>query len=388
MIDGIIEVCTSSDLPKSDVVRFDFGHKTYAIYRTEEDKLYATEGICTHGNAHLGDGVVIGDLIECSKHNGRFSLKDGLPRRAPVCVGINTYEVFSRNEKIYLKLVPSDEKMHDKELNFKVVINSNVATFIKELVLEPSDGADFSFRPGQYIRLVIPPHQIKFNQLYVDQPFRATWESMNLFACYAENSLYLKRNYSLATNPAIEKQLRFNVRMAFPPSGKNVSAGVGSSYVFNLKPGDEVKLTGPYGDFLIKPTEREMVYLGGGAGMAPMRSHLAYLFETEKTKRKVSFWYGARSGREFYYSEYFEKLQEEHGNFSFHVALSEPNADDNWNGQLGFIPDVLYREYLQNHDNPKDIEYYLCGPPAMIKSGLEMLVRLGVQEGMIACDEF
>ena len=386
--DGIIEVCAISDLPEGEVMRFDFDRKTYAIYHTKQGELCATEGICTHGNAHLGNGVIIGDLVECPKHNGRFNIKDGSPRRDPVCVGINTFEVFSREEKIYLKLNPSNNKLQDRQLNFKVVSNSNVATFIKELVLESTDGTDLSFKPGQYIQLVIPPHQIKFNQLKIDQPFRATWQSMNLFACYSENSLYLKRNYSLASNPANETQLRLNVRMALPPSGENVPAGAGSTYAFNLKPGDEVKLSGPLGNFLIRPTQREMVYLGGGAGMAPIRSHLAYLFETEKTKRKVSFWYGARTARELYYSQYFEKIQEEHGNFSFHMALSEPNVEDNWNGQTGFIHDVLYQEYLKNHENPKDIEYYLCGPPAMIKSGLEMLARIGVQEGMIAYDEF
>jgi Na(+)-translocating NADH:ubiquinone oxidoreductase F subunit len=327
-------------------------------------------------------------MIECPKHNGRFSLKDGSPRRAPVCVGINTYEVFALNEKIYMKLVPADEKAHGTELNFKVVSNNNVATFIKELVLEPSDGTDFNFSPGQYIQLIIPPHKIKFNQFNIDQPFRETWEAMNLFDCYTDNSLYLRRNYSMATNPAIEKQLKFNVRMALPPAGKNVPAGAGSSYVFNLKPGDEVKLAGPYGDFQIKPTEKEMIYLGGGAGMAPMRSHLSYLFETEKTNRKVSFWYGARSKAELYYHEYFERLQDEHENFSFHVALSEPEKDENWNGKVGFIPEVLFQEYLKNHTNPTDAEYYLCGPPAMIKAGLEMLNKLGIQTDRISHDEF
>lgn len=388
LVDGKIEVCTVSDLPRGEVVRFDFDKKTYAVYRTEEDELYATEGICTHGNAHLGDGVVIGDLIECPKHNGRFSLKDGLPRRAPVCVGINTYEAFAGNGKIYLKLAPVDEKSHGKELNFKVVSNKNVTTFIKELVLKPSDGADFDFTPGQYIQLVIPPYKVKFNQFHVDQPFRATWESMNLFDCYVENTLYLRRNYSMATNPFSEKQLRFNVRIALPPVGENVPAGTGSSYVFNLKPGDEVKLAGPYGDFQIKPTEREMVYLGGGAGMAPMRSHLAYLFETDKTKRKVSYWYGARSKAEIYYYEYFERLQDEHENFTFHIALSEPISENNWNGYVGYIHDVLYQEYLKNHNSPNEVEYYICGPPSMIKAGLKILKKTGVSQDRIAYDEF
>lgn len=386
--DGTIEVCSVSDLPKGDVVRFDFDHKTYAIYQTKEGEYYGTEGICTHGNAHLGDGVVIGDVIECAKHNGRFSLKDGSPRRAPVCVGINTYPVFAANDKIYLRLSPSDEKAHGTEFSFKVVSNANVATFIKELVLEPSNGAPMDFSPGQYIQLMIPPHSLKFKQFHIDAPFKATWESMNLLDCYADNSLYLKRNYSMATNPASEKQLKFNVRMALPPAGKNVSAGAGSSYVFNLQPGDTIKLTGPFGDFQIKPTQREMVYLGGGAGMAPMRSHLSYLFETEKTDRKVSFWYGARSKEELYYHDYFESLQDTHPNFSFHIAFSDPVNGEQAGGPVGFIPDLLYEQYLKNHPHPTEVEYYLCGPPAMIKAGLEMLDRLGIPRELIAHDEF
>ncbi len=386
--DGKIEVCSVSDLPEGDVIRFDFNQKTYAIYHTLENKFYATEGICTHGNAHLGDGVVIGDLIECAKHNGRFSLIDGSPKRAPVCKGINTYEASLLNGKIYLKLTPANEKKHNKELAFKVISNNNVATFIKELVLEPSNGEDFSFSPGQYIQLVIPPGKIKFDKFQIDQPFQDTWGSMNLYDCFAENPLLVKRNYSMATNPANEKLLKFNVRIALPPYGKNVSAGVGSSYVFNLKPGDEVKLEGPFGDFNIKPTQREIVYLGGGAGMAPLRSHIAYLFETEKTTRKVSYWYGARSKDELYYHDYFENLQREHDNFSFYIALSETKNRENWKGYAGYIHDVLYHEYLKNHRGRGEVEYYLCGPPAMIKAGLELLKGLGVSDEQIAYDEF
>ncbi len=388
LIDGKIEVCPESDLPKGEVVRFDFDRKTYAVYRTQENKLYATDGICTHGNAHLGQGVVIGDLIECSKHNGRFSLRDGSPKRAPICVGINTYEAFAEDGKIFLKLAPVNTKENDKELTFKVVSNNNVATFIKELVLEPVNGEDISYIPGQYIQLIVPPHKIYFRQFNIDPSFRKTWESFNLFNCFAENTLNVRRNFSMATNPVTEKQLKFNVRISLPPAGINVSGGVGSSYVFNLKPGSEVKLAGPYGDFRIKPTQKEMVYLGGGAGMAPLRSHLAWLFETDKTPRKVSYWYGARSKADLFYHEYFERLEQEHDNFSFHLALSEPQVNDNWEGSVGFIHEVLYQEYLKNHNNPSGVEYYLCGPPALIKAGLTMLKNLQVPEDQIAYDEF
>jgi Na+-transporting NADH:ubiquinone oxidoreductase subunit F len=386
--DGQIEVCNVSELPSGEIVRFDYELKTYAVYRTAGDELYATEGICTHGNAHLCDGMIIGDMIECAKHNGRFGLKDGMPRRAPVSVGINTYQAVAREGKVYLKLEPANIKAHSREIKFRVVSNNNLATFTKELVLERADGADFSFSPGQYVQLVIPPHRTTFKQLLVDQPFRETWESMKLFECYGENSIIVKRNYSMATNPANEKLLKFNVRIALPPAGENLPAGAGSSWVFNLKKGDEVSLTGPHGDFYIKPTMREMVYLGGGAGMAPLRSHLAYLFETEKTTRKVTYWYGARSKTEIYYQEYFEQLMHDHSNFSFHVALSEPKTEDYWNGHIGFIHEVLHREYLKDHNNPGEVEYYLCGPPSMIKAGLKMLEMIGVSEDMIAYDEF
>lgn len=384
---GNIEVCAVSELTRGEAIRFDFEQKTYAVYRTEEDELFATEGICTHGNAHLGDGLVIGDLIECPKHNGRYSLRDGSPKRAPVCVGINTYAVFASSGKIYLNPVPVHVESRHRDLKFKVVSNNNVSTFIKELTLESSEAESFIFRPGQYVQLVIPPFKTRFDHFQIDEPFRSTWESMNLFGCFAENSVYLRRNYSMANNPFREKQLRFNVRIELPAAG-NLSAGAGSSYIFGLKPGDEVKLSGPYGDFKIKAGRRDMVYLGGGAGMAPLRSQLAYLFETEKTKRKVSYWYGARSRNELYYQDYFERLQNEHSNFSFHVALSEPRSVDHWMGHTGFIHDVLYQRYLKDHQKPGELEFYLCGPPALIKAGLKMLKDTGVSEDSISYDEF
>jgi len=191
----------------------------------------------------------------------------------------------------------------------------------------------------------------------------------------------------MATNPETEKLLKFNIRIELPPTG-NISAGAGSSYIFNLKPGDEIKITGPYGNFHIKQSDSEMVYAGGGAGMAPLRSHLSYLFETEKTNRKISFWYGARSLDEVFYREYFENLHKLHPNFSFNVALSQPKSKDAWNGYTGFIHEVLLSEYLKAHPQPHKIEYYLCGPPAMIKSALNMLNSLGVDDEMIAFDEF
>lgn len=388
LVGGKIEVCSVEKLSKGEIVRFDFEQKTYAVYHTNSDKFYATEGMCTHGNAHLADGVIIGEMIECAKHNGRFCLKDGSPKRNPVCVGINTYKAFAEDGMVFMQLELGDQNLRNKDFTFSVVSNNNVATFIKELILESSTGGNFKFAAGQYVQLIIPPHKVKFSQFNIDNPFCNTWEKMDLFEFYSENGLELKRNYSLATNPINEKQLKFNVRIKLPPSGKNVPAGPGSSYVFNLKQGDEVKLIGPFGNFMIKDTNKEMVYIGGGAGMAPLRSHLAYLFETLKTKRKISYWYGARSQSELFYVKYFEKLQNENENFGFQVALSEPEAEDNWYGHIGFIHEVLYLEYLKNHQNPVDVEYYLCGPPEMIKAGLKMLKELKVQQKNISYDEF
>jgi Na(+)-translocating NADH:ubiquinone oxidoreductase F subunit len=269
-----------------------------------------------------------------------------------------------------------------------VVSNRNVTPYIKELVLEPMDGMPFQFEPGQYIQLIIPPHKISFTGFHIEEPFRRIWEQNGMFELSAENTVYLRRNYSLATNPSIERQLKFNVRIALPREGKTQNAGAGSSYVFSLKPGDEVKLTGPFGDFLIRKTEKEKVYIGGGAGMAPIRSHLSYLLETLGTREKVSFWYGARSVSDMFYADYFEAMQEKHPNFSFRVALSDLNPEEEWSGRQGFIHQVLNEEYLADHPNPQTIEYYLCGPPAMIKATLKMLEEIGVPSKMIAFDEF
>ncbi len=386
--DGIIEVCNLGELPKGEIIRFDFQEKTYAIYHTKNGTLYATEGNCSHGNAHLADGVIINDLIECPKHNGRFNLEDGSPKRTPVCVGIHTYKVLSENEKIYLNTNPSNQTVSQDILSYKVVSNNNVATFIKELVLEPDTDALLNFKPGQYAQFLIPPHETKLNSIQVPQPFNNAWKKMRIFDIVAKNSLNLKRNYSMASNPLTEKQLKFTVRLALPPKGKELPAGAGSSYVFALKIGDTVQLTGPFGDFLIKQTDKEMVYIGGGAGMAPIRSHLSYLFETEKTKRKISFWYGARTLNDLYYSDYFEKIQKTADNFLFHPALSEPEKSNTWNGLTGNIHGVVFNEYLKSHDNIHTVEFYLCGPPAMIKASLLMLKQLGVKAKNIAYDEF
>jgi len=393
MVDGWLEVCESNALQKEDALRFDFENKTYALYRAADNQLYATDGLCTHGNAHLADGMVKGTLIECAKHNGRFDVRDGSPQRLPVCVGVKTYPVQESGGKLLVDLssaggygVTNAETAH----TFRVVSNQNVATFIKELILTPLEGESLlNYQPGDYMQLDIPVYpERSLNMVEIGEPYKSIWKSQGVFELRAVNPIPARRNYSLATNPAKDRELRFNVRLATPPQGVDCNAGTGSSYVFGLKSGDVITAIGPFGEFHVKETTREMVYLGGGAGMAPLRAHLSWLLETKKSSARISYWYGARSLQELFYQDYFEKLADEQKNFSFHVALSEPQTKDRWKSHTGFIHEVLKREYLDSHPNPKNIEYFLCGPPAMIKAVTQMLKALGVDSSQIAFDEF
>ncbi len=391
--DGWMEICSVADLGKEDVIRFDHGSKTYALYRDNEGTLYASDGFCTHGNTHLADGMVKGKIVECPKHNGRFNLADGSPARAPVCRGLGTYPIEERGGRIWLNIEQRGGVgvRHEKSTTFRVVSNTSVSTFIKEVVLEPATPSErIDFQPGDYMQLDIPAYeQIRFREFDIPEPYAQVWERQHVFDLVVSNTETGRRNnYSLASNPQKENTLRFNVRVATPPPGQNCPPGVGSSYVFNLKPGDTVTAIGPFGDFHIKPTQREMVYIGGGAGMAPLRAHLAHLFENLKTPRRVSFWYGARSRQEIYYQEYFEQMTAEHDNFSFHLALSDPLPEDNWTGHSGFIHEVVLDNYLQDHPNPEAVEFYLCGPPMMIRACTQMLRELGVARQQIAYDAF
>lgn len=391
--DGWIDVASAADLGPADALRFNLGRKTFALYRDAEGTLYATDGICTHGNTHLADGLVKGKIIECPKHNGRFNLADGSPARAPVCRGLATYPVEERNGRLYLNIArPGGAGARPLQTHrLRVVSNRSVATFIKELVLEPVDtSANVSFTPGDYLQLDIPAYElIRFREFDIPAPYAAVWEQQHVFDLVARNPGGAKRNnYSLASNSRTERQLRFNVRIATPPPGQECAPGIGSSYVFNLKAGDEVTAVGPFGDFHIKPTQKEMIYVGGGAGMAPLRAHLSHLFETEKTARRVSFWYGARSKQELFYDDYFRALEQKHDNFRFHPALSSPLPEDEWSGWTGFIHEVLREQYLANHRDPLAVEYYLCGPPMMIKACSKLLKEFGVPETQIAYDEF
>jgi Na+-transporting NADH:ubiquinone oxidoreductase subunit F len=391
--EGWVEVCAAADLRRADTVRFDHARKTYALYRDEDGHVYATDGLCTHGNTHLSNGLVIGTIIECPKHNGRFNLIDGSPARAPICRGLATYPIEERNGGIRINVARAGGVGARTQAAFqlRVVSNRSVSTFIKELVLEPENLADtLTFTPGDYLQLNIPAYQsIRFRDFDIPEPFASVWKSQHLFDLVASNSQPGRRNnYSLACNPRTERQLRFNVRIATPPPGQECAPGAGSSYVFNLKPGDRVTAVGPFGDFHIKPTQHEMVYIGGGAGMAPLRAHLSHLLETEKTARKVSYWYGARSRQEIFYEGYFRALETAHPNFSFHLALSSPLNEDNWSGYEGFIHEVVLENYLRTHPHPESAEYYLCGPPMMIKACNRMLASIGVPTSQIAYDEF
>ena len=391
-VDGWVPVCAARDLPRADVIRLDCSRKTYAVYRDDEGKLYATDGLCTHGNTHLADGLVKDGMIECPRHNGRFHLRDGSPARTPICRGLATYPVAEREGRIFVDMSrPGGAGSRAAvALQLRVVSNRSIATFIKELVLEPVDSTAIPFTPGDYIQLDIPAYDaIHFRDFDISEPFATVWRNQHVFELVARNPRPGRRNnYSLACDPRREGCLRFNVRIATPPPGQDCAPGVGSSYVFSLKPGDLVSATGPSGDFHIKPTQREMVYIGGGAGMAPLRAHLSHLLEAEASARRISYWYGARSRQEVFYEDYFRALEERSSNFTFHLALSAPLAEDGWTGYTGFIHDVVFAQHLHNHANARAVEYYLCGPPMMIRACNRMLASIGVPPEQIAYDEF
>ncbi len=391
--EGWIDAGASVDLVREDAIRFDHGRKTYALYRDASGQLHATEGLCTHGNTHLAAGLVKGTIIECPKHNGRFNLADGSPARPPVCRGLVTYPLQESQGRLRLNIArPGGAGARpQKTYHLRVVSNRCVATFIKELVLEsiaPSEKV--SFTPGDYLQLEIPAYdEIRFRDFDIPEPYASVWRDQHLFDLVAHKSTADRRsNLSLASNAAIEQTLRFNIRIAMPPPGQDCQPGIASSYIFSLKPGDTVTAIGPYGDFHLKPTQKEAVYIGGGSGMAPLRAHISHLLETEKTHRKVSFWYGARTRQEIFYDDYFSAFARTHPNFTFHVALSSPLPEDSWTGSTGFIHEVVLAEYLSSHRSPKAIEFYLCGPPAMIKACIQMLATLGVSAKELAYDEF
>lgn len=269
--------------------------------------------------------------------------------------------------------------------------NKNVATFIKELVLELPKGENLNFTAGGYIQIDIPEYSnLKFKDFNIEKEYHPDWDKFKIWDVVANNDEDRFRAYSMANHPAEGNIIMLNVRIATPPPALwgQVPPGIASSYIFNLKEGDKVTISGPFGDFFVKNTDCEMVYLGGGAGMAPMRSHLFDLLETQKSKRKITFFYGARSAKEMFYHDDFLRLQKEHPNFKYIVGLSEPMPEDNWDGPTGFIHNIANDLYLKDHEDPSDIEYYMCGPPMMIDACDKLLYDLGVDRDMIAYDSF
>lgn len=289
-----------------------------------------------------------------------------------------------------MKIHVPEEVFETKKWRCKVRSNHNVATFIKELVLELPAGEAVDFKAGGYIQIEVPPHVVEYKNFAIEPQFHEDWDKFNVWRYTSKVDDPVYRAYSMANYPGEKGIIMLNVRIASPPprAPDGTPPGKVSSYIFNLKPGDEVTISGPYGEFFIKDTEAEMVYIGGGAGMAPLRSHIFELFKNRKTKRKVSYWYGGRSSKELFYVDHFRAIEKEFPNFKFNIALSEPRPEDNWTGYTGFIHQVVLENYLKNHPAPEDIEYYLCGPPMMNAAVFKMLDELGVEKENIAYDDF
>jgi Na+-transporting NADH:ubiquinone oxidoreductase subunit F len=288
-----------------------------------------------------------------------------------------------------MKIVIPDEVFGVKKWECTVRSNHNVATFIKELVLELPQDEHVDFRAGGYIQIFCPPYEHPFRDFDIEERFRSDWDRLKLWDLVSKVNEPLERAYSMANYPEERGIIMLNIRIATPPPRtQNVPPGKMSSYLFGLKPGDKVTISGPFGEFFARDTSNEMVFIGGGAGMAPMRSHIFDQLSRIKTTRKMSFWYGARSKREMFYVDDFDKLAATHDNFEWHVALSDPLPDDKWSGYTGFIHSVLYNEYLKTHPAPEDCEYYLCGPPMMNAAVIKMLLDLGVERDNIMLDDF
>lgn len=294
-----------------------------------------------------------------------------------------------------LKIEIPKEIFGIKKWECEVVSNNNVATFIKEFVVKLPEGETLDFESGGYVQIDVPACEIDFSKdIDVQEEYRQDWDDLKIWNLKMKNSEPIYRAYSMANHPAEGNIVMLNIRIATPPwdnkkkAFMNVNPGICSSYIFSRKPGDKVTVSGPYGEFHIKKTKNEMVYIGGGAGMAPLRSQIFHLFQTEKTDRKVSYWYGARSLREVFYDDEFRAIEKEFPNFKFNLALSQALPEDNWTGLTGFIHQVVLENYLKNHPEPEEIEYYLCGPPIMNESVFKMLDSLGVPKENIAFDDF
>jgi Na+-transporting NADH:ubiquinone oxidoreductase subunit F len=282
-----------------------------------------------------------------------------------------------------------EEAFDTKKWECTVRSNHNVATFIKELILELPEGEDVNFKAGGYIQIECPPHVVEYKDFEIEKEYHSDWDKYNVWQYTSKVDETVVRAYSMANYPGEKGIIMLNVRVASPPPRQpDVPPGKMSSYIFNLKPGDKVTISGPYGEFFIKDTESEMLYVGGGAGMAPLRSHIFELFKNLKSGRKVSYWYGGRSLRELFYIDEFRQIEKDFPNFTFHLALSEPLPEDNWTGLKGFIHQVVIDNYLKDHPAPEDIEFYFCGPPMMNKCVMQMCEDFGVEPENIAFDDF
>ncbi len=288
-----------------------------------------------------------------------------------------------------MKVHVEDDVFGVKKWECTVESNPNVATFIKELTLRLPEGENVDFRTGGYVQLEAPPHEVHYKDFDIQEEFRGDWDKFDMWQFVSKVDEPVIRAYSMANYPEERGLVKFNIRIASPPPGsQGIPPGQMSSYVFSLKPGDTITVYGPFGEFFAKETDNEMVFIGGGAGMAPMRSHIFDQLKRLNSTRKISFWYGARSVREAFYVEEFDKLAEENENFTWHLALSDPLPEDNWTGYTGFIHNVLYEHYLKEHEAPEDCEYYMCGPPMMNASVIKMLEDMGVEPENILLDDF
>ena len=288
-----------------------------------------------------------------------------------------------------MKVEVPEEVFGVKQWECTVESNPNMATFIKELTLKLPEGENVDFRAGGYVQLEAPPHHVKFSDFDIEEEYRGDWEHFGFFNLESKVTEPVIRAYSMANYPEEKGVVKFNIRIATPPPrSQGIPPGQMSSYVFNLKPGDKITVYGPFGEFFAKETDAEMVFIGGGAGMAPMRSHIFDQLRRIKSDRKMSFWYGARSLRELFYQDEYDLLAEENENFDWHIALSDPQPEDNWDGLTGFIHNVLYENYLKDHPAPEDCEFYMCGPPMMNAAVIKMLKDLGVEDENIMLDDF
>jgi Na+-transporting NADH:ubiquinone oxidoreductase subunit F len=333
-------------------------------------------GTCGQCKVHVHAGG--GDILPTEQgHINKREAKEGCRLSCQVAV------------KQDMDIVLEDEIFGVQQWECEVISNDNQATFIKELKLQIPNGESVPFRAGGYIQIEAPAHHVKYSDFDIDEQYKGDWNHFGFFDVESKVETDTLRAYSMANYPEEEGIIMLNVRIATPPPGRlHLPAGKMSSYIFSLKAGDKVTISGPFGEFFAKDTDAEMVFIGGGAGMAPMRSHIFDQLKRLKSKRKMSFWYGARSLREMFYEDDYNGLAADNDNFDWHVALSDPQPEDNWDGMTGFIHNVLHEQYLKDHEAPEDCEYYMCGPPMMNAAVVHMLQELGVEDENIMLDDF